>query len=221
MKSIFFLLILLLSSFPHSLSAQDQFSIARIQYRGGGDWYNDPSALSNLIAFAKEELNISIRSSYDDVPLGSRKLHQYPFAFLTGHGTIDANPIEIRNLRKYLANGGFLYIDDDYGLDKHVRALLKEAFPSKNLLELPFDHPIYNAVFSFRNGLPKVHEHDGKPPQGFGLFIDGRLAVFYSYESNLADAWTDIEVHKPVPRLRQRALEMGVNILQVALTQVQ
>lgn len=200
--------------------AQDsgEFKIARAKYRGGGDWYNDPSALSNLIAFTKKNTPIRISDSYVDVSVGSADLHSYPFVFLTGHGNIALNSAEARNIREYLQNGGFLYVDDDYGLDKYIRAAMKLVFPDKDFVELPFSHPIYDQVYTYDKGLPKIHEHDGKPPQGFGIFYEGQLVVFYTYESNLADGWTDAEVHNDPESLRQKALQMGANILIYALT---
>ncbi len=194
------------------------FEIARVKYRGGGDWYNDPSSLSNLIRYTTQQVPISINGKYEDVSLGSQEIHSYPFLFLTGHGTITANNSEVRNLRDYLDNGGFLYVDDDYGLDEHIRSLLKEVYPDEELIELPFNHPIYNQVFEFRNGLPKIHEHDNQSPQGFGLFRNGKLVVYYTFESNLGDGWADPEVHNNAPDVRDRALKMGVNILVYALT---
>lgn len=203
-----------------SLFAQQtgNFEIARVKYRGGGDWYNDPSSLSNLIEFTNQQVPISIEPSFQDVALGSTEIHSYPFLFLTGHGTITANSTEVRNLRTYLENGGFLYVDDDYGLDEHIRTLLAQVFPDEELLEVPFNHSIYNQVFEFQNGLPKIHEHDNQSPRGFGLFRNGKLVVFYTYESNLGDGWADPEVHNNPPDVRINALRMGVNILVYALT---
>jgi len=201
-------------------TAQSQFEIARIKYRGGGDWYNDPSSLTNLIAFAKQQAPLSLSSNYKDVALGSSNLHEFPFVFLTGHGTISANTAEIENLRTYLNNGGFLYIDDDYGLDESVRKLMSQVYPDEEFIEIPFEHPIYHQVFDFNNGLPKVHEHDNKAPRGYGIFRNGRMVIFYTYESNLADGWADPEVHNNPPSIREKALQMGANVLIYALTQV-
>ncbi|MFH5832224.1 DUF4159 domain-containing protein [Halalkalibaculum sp. DA3122] len=213
--SIFFV-----TGFPHVAPAQSETGtpMARIKYRGGGDWYNDPSAFRNLLEFANQQIPVTLDPEYDDVALGSRDLHQYPFAFLTGHGTIAVNEAEARNLREYLDNGGFLYIDDDYGLDDNFRKMLDQVYPDEELVELPFDHPIYHQVFDFPEGLPKVHEHDNKPPQGFALFRNGRMVAFYTYESNLADGWANPEVHNNPEPLRQKALQMGTNILVYALT---
>lgn len=205
-----------------SVLAQDngEFKLARIKYDGGGDWYNDPSALSNLIRFTKQHVPVTISESYDDVDIGSSDLLNYPFAFMTGHGTISTTSREIENLRSWLDNGGFLFIDDDYGLDEHVRSLVKKLYPEQELIELPFDHEIYNQVFEIDDGLPKIHEHDGLPPQGLALFHQGKMVIFYTYESNLSDAWTNPEVHNPPPALREEALRMGTNLLVYALTAI-
>ncbi|MDX1636827.1 MAG: DUF4159 domain-containing protein [Balneolaceae bacterium] len=213
-------LILLLVGSPLQAAAQseDEIPLARIKYRGGGDWYNDPSAYHNLIAFANRQLPVALSTEYDDVALGSRDLHRYPFAFMTGHGTIAVNESEASNLREYLDNGGFLYVDDDYGLDDNFRNMINRVFPDEDLVELPFEHPIYHQVYDFPDGLPKVHEHDNKPPQGFALFRSGRMVLFYTYESNLADGWANPEVHNDPEPLRQKALQMGTNILVYALT---
>lgn len=205
-------------SMETSAQSEGATRLARIKYRGGGDWYNDPSALKNLIEFSNRRLPIALAPEYDDIALGSRDLHKYPFAFLTGHGTISINRAEATNLREYLDNGGFLYIDDDYGLDDNFKKMLDQVYPNEELVELPFDHPIYHQVYDFPEGLPKVHEHDNKPPQGFGLFRNGRLVAFYTYESNLADGWTNPEVHNDPEPLRQKSLQMGTNILVYALT---
>lgn len=216
----YILLFVLAVSFAWPTTAQDSdsFNLARIQYRGGGDWYNDPSALRNLAEFARQQVPIAINPEYDDIDIGSPDLFNYPFAFLTGHGNISINQAEASNLRTYLQNGGFLYVDDDYGLDEHFRKMIKEVFPDEELIELPFDHPIYHQVFEFPDGLPKIHEHDGKPPQGFGIFLEGRLAVFYTYETNLGDGWTNPDVHNDPAAVREKALQMGTNILIYALT---
>ncbi|KPQ00661.1 MAG: protein of unknown function containing DUF4159 domain [Bacteroidetes bacterium HLUCCA01] len=199
-------------------SADDAVRIARAEYRGGGDWYNDASSLTNLIRYVNANLPAGISQTYDDVALGSRDIFNYPFLFLTGHGNITLNRAEQSNLRKYLDSGGFLYIDDDYGLDPFIRPLLQDLFPDAELVNLPFTHPIYHQAYKFDQGLPKVHEHDGKPPQGLGLFRNGRLVVFYTYESNLADGWADQDVHNLPQSVREQALRMGANILMYTLT---
>jgi hypothetical protein len=200
-----------------SSQSESDFKLARVQYRGGGDWYNDPSSLTNLILFVNQNLPVNLNPRYDDVSIGSRDVNRYPFLFLTGHGNITINSTEASNIRRYLDNGGFLYIDDDYGLDPFIRPVLKEIFPDEDLVELPFSHPIFNQVYSFSRGLPKVHEHDGNPPQGFAIFRNGRMVVFYTLESNLADGWADQEVHDLDENLRNQSLRMGANILMYAL----
>jgi hypothetical protein len=218
LKRILLIIIAVCSALPGTAQDSDSFNLARIQYRGGGDWYNDPSALQNLAEYARQHVPIAISPEYDDVNIGSPELFNYPFAFLTGHGTITINRAEASNLRTYLQNGGFLYVDDDYGLDEHFREMIAKVFPDEELIELPFDHPVYHQVFKFPDGLPKIHEHDGKPPQGFGIFLEGRLAVFYTYETNLGDGWTNPDVHNDPAATREKALQMGTNILIYALT---
>ncbi len=195
------------------------FPLARVKYGGGGDWYNDPSALANLIRFANRELPVVIQPRYADVEAGSPDLFRHPFLFLTGHGGIVLSASEIANLRLYLDRGGFLYIDDDYGLDAAVRALAARLYPDHPLQELPFSHPIYRQKFAFPDGLPKIHEHDAKPPQGFGIIRDGRLVLFYTYESNLSDGWADPAVHGLPETVRLQALRMGANLIQYALSE--
>lgn len=206
--------------YPLLTAAQQssEFKLARIKYRGGGDWYNDPSSLKNLAEFASQQVPVAINPEYDDVALGSSDLSDYPFAFLTGHGNIKVNEIEISNLRTYLNRGGFLYIDDDYGLDEHLKKVLNQLYPNEELVELPFDHPIYHQIYDFPEGLPKIHKHDGEAPKGLGLFREGRLVIFYTYETNLADGWANPKVHNDPAAVRQKALQMGTNILVYALT---
>ncbi|MEX0890325.1 MAG: DUF4159 domain-containing protein [Balneolaceae bacterium] len=191
----------------------DTFRLARVEYRGSGDWYSSPTALTNLIRYAREQLPISLDSQYDDVALSSRELHNYPFLFLTGHGHIEVDESELNNLRRYLDNGGFLYVDDDYGLDPYVRPILERLFPSTQLQELPPDHPIYHNLFHFPEGRPpKIHEHDGLPPQAFGIYRNGRLAVLYTYESNPSDGW-EHDRHNNPDELVETALKFGLNLL--------
>lgn len=193
-------------------------TIARVQYRGGGDWYNSPTALSNLIEYAKEQVPLSLSGEYDDVQLGSRDIFDYPFLFMTGHGNIAVNESEMENLRSYLENGGFLYVDDDYGFDQYVRPVLENIFPDESLVELPAGHPLYNIVYNFPEGRPpKVHEHDGKPPQAFAIFRNGRMVLLYTYESNPADGWAFDEHDNPAD-VTQASLQFGVNLLVYAFT---
>lgn len=188
--------------------------IARVKYGGGGDWYNDASAIPNLARFVNRNTGLSVNENEERISLSDERLFSFPFLFLTGHGRISLTGREVTRLRKYLLSGGFLYADDDYGLDKHFREIMKKVFPSRDFHELPFSHPIFNIHFKFDSGLPKIHEHDNKAPQGFGLFDDsGRLMVFYTYESNLADGWADADVHQSPVEKREAALKMGSNIL--------
>jgi len=197
-----------------------KFVIARVKYEGGGDWYNDPSSELNMLRFLKQQTDIDVDVRTEQyVEVGSEKLFSYPFVFMTGHGSISLTDREAQNLRAYLENGGFLYVDDDYGFDKAFRREMKKVFPEKELVELPFSHGIYHVHYDFPNGLPKIHEHDKKPPQGYGIFHEGRLVLFYTYESNLADGWADPDVHKNPEEVRQKALRMGLNIIVWALTQ--
>jgi hypothetical protein len=194
------------------------FTVARVKYNGGGDWYNDPSVIPNLLRFMQENTNVLVAREQRIVELTDDELFSYPVLYLTGHGNIVFSEEEARRLRTYLTQGGFLYADDDYGMDKAFRREIKKVFPDRELLELPLSHPIYRAHFSFPDGLPKIHEHDGKPPQGFGIFYEGRLVVYYTYETNISDGWADPEVHNDPPEVRRKALEMGTNIMVYALT---
>ena len=196
-----------------------RFVIARLKYGGGGDWYNDPSSELNMLRFLKQHTNIDVELKTEEfVEAGSEKIFNYPFLYMTGHGNVNFSEAEARNLRTYLENGGFLYVDDDYGLDQSFRREIRKVFPDNELVELPFSHGIYHCHFEFPNGLPKIHEHDGKPPQGFGIIHDGRLVVFYAYESNLADGWADPDIHKDPESVREKSLQMGTNIIVWALT---
>lgn len=192
--------------------------IARAKYSGGGDWYNDPSSEINLLKFVRANTAILVEPTYEFVDLGTDNLFLYPVIFMTGHGTVNFADAEIRNLRSYLEAGGFLYVDDDYGMDASVRKELKSLFPEQELKELPFSHPIYHSHFDFPNGLPKIHEHDDKAPQGLGLFVNGKLAVYYTYETNPSDGWADPEVHHDTPERRETSLRIGTNILVYALS---
>lgn len=215
------LLIFLVISNILCLQAQskDGFQIARVKYQGGGDWYNDPSAEVNLLNFIQQNTNIKVDARYQFVDLASDEIFSYPFLFLTGHGNIVFSKDEVFRLRTYLENGGFLYIDDDYGLDNAVRREMKKVFPQDDFVELPFSYGLYHSFYEFENGPPKTHEHDKKPPQGFGIFINNRLAVYYTYESNPSDGWADAEVHNNPPEKREEALKFGTNIVIWALSQ--
>jgi hypothetical protein len=199
--------------------SKGDFQVARLKYQGGGDWYNDPSAEVNLLNFIQQKTNIKVDARYQFVDLASDEIFSYPFLFLTGHGNIVFSEDEVYRLRTYLENGGFLYIDDDYGLDNAVRREMKKIFPQKDFIELPFSYGLYHSFYKFENGPPKTHEHDKKNPRGFGLFVDERLAVFYTYESNPSDGWADEEVHNDNPEKREEALKFGTNIVVWALSQ--
>jgi hypothetical protein len=193
--------------------------IGLLKYGGGGDWYANPTSLPNLIEFMNKNLNTNIYTEPVTVEAGSSELFNLPFIHLTGHGNVYFSDRDVENLRAYLMAGGFLHIDDNYGLDPFIRREMKKIFPTQEFIELPLTHPIYHQEYSFEKGLPKVHEHDNKPPQGFGLFYEGRLVVFYSYETDLGDGWESYEVHKNPQNIRELALKMGANILSFAFNQ--
>lgn len=215
------LIIFLLTGFFISAFAQEQgtFTIARLKYNGGGDWYNDPSAEVNLLNFIKQNTNIKVDARYQFVDISSEEIFSYPFIFMTGHGNVVFSTDEVERLRLYLENGGFLYIDDDYGLDKAIRREMRKVFPVRDFVELPFSYGLYNVLFNFENGPPKTHKHDSKLPRGFGIFVNNRLSVYYTYESNPSDGWADERVHNDPPAKREEALEFGTNIVVWALSQ--
>ena len=190
-----------------------------LKYSGGGDWYANPTSLKNLSNFCNTNLGTSFDPNYATVDVGSAELFGYPLIHITGHGNIIFSNSEAENLRNYLIGGGFLEISDNYGLDPFIRLAMKKVFPELDFIELPFDHPIYHQAFNFPSGLPKIHEHDKKPAQGFGLIWEGRLVCFYDYQCDLGDGWEDWEVHKDKEALRQLALQMGANIIQFAFEQ--
>lgn len=196
------------------VSHAQSLKLGLLVYSGGGDWYANPTALKNLAAFANAQLNTRFVVGEGQVASGSPEIFNYPFIHMTGHGRWEPTADEARNLRLYLESGGFLHVDDNYGLDPYVRPALKKIFPEAALVELPFSHPIYHQRFNFPNGLPKVHEHEGKSPKGYGLFYKGRLVCFYSAECDLGDGWEDPDVHKDSPERRQAALQMGANLIQ-------
>jgi len=206
------------AAFPQGSGVNSSLKIARLKYSGGGDWYNDPQGEVNLLNFVRQNTLVQVEPVYEFVDIMSDKFFSYPFIFLTGHGNISFTDVEIQRLRAYLENGGFMYADDDYGMDKAFRREVKKIFPSQNLVELPFSYGLYHCQFEFPKGPPKTHEHDGKPPQGFGLFHNGRLVLYYTFESNPSDAWNDPEVHGDSPEKRQEALQFGTNIVVWALT---
>ena len=196
-----------------------EFSIARINYGGGGDWYCDPSSIPNLLSYLTK--NTSIKAAHDEyrIKLTTKELRGHPYLYMTGHGNIRFTNEEIIQLREYLMGGGFLHTDDNYGLNTSFRREMKRVFPDRDFVELPHDHAVFHSYFDMPNGLPKIHEHDGKPPQLFALYNEDRIMVIYSYESDLGDGWEDEEVHNDPSELRVAALQMGVNIIYFALTQ--
>lgn len=195
-----------------------QIKIAKLKYNGGGDWYANKTALPNLIKFCNQELGTNIAADEEVVEVGSKDLFSYPYVYMTGHGNVVFSSEEATNLRNYLIGGGFLHIDDNYGLDKFIRIELKKVFPELELVELPFDHPIYNQKFKFPKGIPKIHEHDGKPAQGFGLIYEGKLVAFYSFECDLGNGWEDQRIHNDPQEVRQQALRMGANLITYSFT---
>ncbi|MCB0555202.1 MAG: DUF4159 domain-containing protein [Phaeodactylibacter sp.] len=190
-----------------------------LKYKGGGDWYANPTSLTNLSRFCNQQLGTNFDTEYSEVEVGSVDLFNYAFVHMTGHGNVVFSDAEAENLRNYLIGGGFLHIDDNYGMDQYIRLAMKKVFPELEFTELPFEHEIYHQKFDFKNGLPKIHKHDGKAPQGFGLFWEGRLICFYSYECDLGDGWEDQDVHNDPEEVRLQALRMGANIVQYIFQQ--
>jgi hypothetical protein len=200
--------------------SNSSFVIARIKYSGGGDWYNDQSSEVNMLNYLRQHTTMNVRPTFEYVDLSSDNIFNYPLLFMTGHGNVSLSDAESKRLRAYLDNGGFLYIDDDYGLDTAIRREMRKVYPDQQFQELPFTHPIYHSFFDFPHGLPKIHEHDGKPPQGFGLFTGPkkRLCVFYTYETNPSDGWADANVHNDPADKREESFKIGTNIIVYALT---
>lgn len=203
----FFILTIL---FSISTTAQQ---VAILKYNGGGDWYANPTAVPNLIKFSNENIRTAIEEKPQTVEVNSPEIFNYPILFMTGHGNVFFTDEDAENLRDYLTSGGFLHVSDNYGIDPYLRKELKKVFPTIDLLEVPYDHPIYNQTYSF-DKLPKIHEHDGKQAQGFGIFYKGRMVCFYDYESDLSDGWEDHVVHNDPFEVREKALKMGANIIE-------
>ncbi len=210
MKAIFSIFFMLLSLF---LFSQD---LAILKYKGGGDWYGNPTALPNLIKFCNSHINTKINPKPQTVEAGSIDIFQYPFLHMTGHGHVFFSESDAENLRNYLISGGFLHIDDNYGMQPYITKELKKVFPDQELVELPATHSIFNSAYKFPKGLPKIHEHDGKRPQAFGIFNKDRLVLLFTYESDLGDGWEDAEVHNDPDDVREKALKMGANIIKYA-----
>jgi hypothetical protein len=211
MKKIF---VLIIAIFCRASSIAQK--IAVLKYNGGGDWYANPTALPNLIQFSNSNIHTAIDSKPETVTPGAADIFQYPYIHMTGHGNAFFSDDEAENLRNYLLSGGFLHIDDNYGMNEYIRKELKKVFPEKSLTELSADHPIFSTSYNFPNGLPKIHEHDQKPPQAFGLFENGRLICLFTFESDLGDGWENPEIHNDPEEVRLKALRMGANILKYA-----
>ena len=209
-------ILIILSSLP--VFGQN-FTIARIHYSGGGDWYSDPSSLPNLLKFLGENTQIAVDDDEVRLRPTDPEFYQYPYLYLTGHGNVRFSAEEVTRLRESLLRGAFLHADDNYGMDASFREEIKRVFPNRDFIELPFDHPVFHVFYDFQNGLPKVHEHDGNPPQALGMFDDDRLMILYTFECDLGDGWEDPEVHNNSEEIRLKALQMGVNIIYYALIQ--
>ena len=209
-------ILIILSSLP---AFGQNFTIARIHYSGGGDWYSDPSSLPNLLKFLGENTQISVDDDEVRLRPTDSEFYQYPYLYLTGHGNVRFSAEEVTRLRESLLRGAFLHADDNYGMDASFREEIKRVFPNRDFIELPFDHPVFHIFYDFQNGLPKVHEHDGNPPQALGMFDDDRLMILYTFECDLGDGWEDPEVHNNSEEIRLKALQMGVNIIYYALIQ--
>ena len=211
-------ILLVLICIPMIVSGQNTYQIAVLKYNGGGDWYANPTALPNLIEFSNKNIGTNIKLNPAAVEVGSSDIFNYPFIHMTGHGNVVFSESESENLRTYLLAGGFLHIDDNYGMDPFLRTEIRKVFPATNLVELPNNHPIFHGKYKFKNGLPKIHEHNANPAKAFGIIIDGRLVCLYTFESDIGDGWEDPEVHNDSKEIRLRALQMGANILEYAFT---
>lgn len=209
-------LLALLMAVLSGARAQSTYSIALLKYNGGGDWYANPTSLPNLVRFCNANLGTRMNPDVPTVEVGSSDLFNHPLVHMTGHGNVVFSPAEAENLRNYLIGGGFLHVSDNYGMDPYLRPMLKRVFPELELVELPFAHPVYHQKFDFAQGLPKIHEHDGKPPRGYGLLWEGRLVLFYDQECDLGDGWEDADVHGDSEETRTKALRMGANLVRYA-----
>lgn len=218
-KFIFFICLIGLVSFKTIEIEKPSIQLALLKYNGGGDWYANPTSLVNLAGFCNKFMNTNLDIEYATVDVGSVEIYNHPFIHMTGHGNVIFSDSEAENLRNYLIAGGFLHIDDNYGMDKYVRLAMRKVFPELEFIELPFQHDIYHQKYDFDNGLPKIHKHDGKSSQGFGIIWEGRLVCFYSYECDLGDGWEDKDVHKDPEDVRIRALRMGANLVSYAFKQ--
>jgi hypothetical protein len=217
-KRLAFFLLLFIMQISLGSAIKPSIQIALLKYNGGGDWYANPTSLPNLADFCNKNLGTNISTDIPEVEVGSKEIFNYPLVHITGHGNIVFNALESENLRNYLIAGGFLHISDNYGLDAFIRPQMKKVFPNIDFVELPFSHPIYHQKYNFNHGLPKIHEHDGKPAQGFGIIYNGRLVCFYDYECDLGDGWEDSGVHNDSEEKRLQALQMGANIISYVFT---
>ncbi len=207
---MFYLILISLLSTP--------IQMVRVKYSGGGDWYNDPSIIPNMMSEFEKRTGIPTKKQEVVLSLDDDKIFSYPILFITGHSKIVLSDKECKMLRRYIENGGFVYADDDYGMDMYIRQQIKKAFPNHQLTEVPFDNPIFHIFYNFSKGLPKIHEHYKGPPHGYGIFIDGRLSLFYTYNTNISDGWADPDVHKDPQKKREEAFKMGTNIIYYAIT---
>lgn len=220
MKLSVLAVLLLGVSLPGHARNAAPMTIAQLQYDGGGDWYANPTGLSNLLREIRTRTGLQVAEKPVNVRLTDRTLWDHPYLYMTGHGNVRFSPEEVRILRNWLENGGFLHVDDNYGLDESFRREIQRVFPDRALVELPQDHPVFHSYYDLSDGLPKIHKHDGEPAQGYGLFHDGRLVLFYSFESDLGNGWEDPDRHDLPPDLREKALRMGINLFMYAIAQV-
>lgn len=214
MKPAYIILIFCFSVIPRLLPGQHDLQLAVLKYNGGGDWYSNPTALTNLALFTNTELGTHINPEYEVVEAASSDIFNYPFIHMTGHGNVVFSDEEARNIRQYLLAGGFMHIDDNYGMDPFIRPELKKVFPTKELEIIPLSHPVFHQKYQFEKGLPKIHEHDNEKPEALGIFHEGRLILLYTHESDIGDGWEDSEVHNDPEEVRLKALRFGVNLLQ-------
>lgn len=219
MKRFLVIFFIIISNLLIAQNKMYSVKIALLKYSGGGDWYANPTSLPNLAMFCNQTIHTNIDPNITEVEPSSHDIFNYPFIHMTGHGNVIFSDLEAANLRKYLESGGFLHIDDNYGMDPFIRPQIKKIFPDLELIELPPSHPIFNQYFNFPKGLPKIHEHDGKAPQAFGIILNGRLVLLYTYECDLGDGWESEEVHNDPPEVRLKALQMGANIIHYAFNQ--
>ncbi len=217
-NKLLLIMLLLMVNVNIIYSQKPVLKIALLKYKGGGDWYANPTALPNLLKFCNRNLHTNFQTYNDIVEVGSNEIFNYPFIHMTGHGNVVFSENEAENLRNYLCSGGFLHIDDNYGLNKFVRREMKKVFPKLNFVELPFTHLIFHQKYIFKNGVPKIHEHDGKQAQAFGIIYEGRLVCFYTYETDLGDGWEDTQVHNDSKEMHIKALQMGANIISYCFT---